>query len=76
MDRLRRLLAIMSLAALLGVPALALGAAPVGANGPARGECLAQFNQEAGNFVVRVTNKKGEAYFYVTDRPPKNCVQV
>jgi hypothetical protein len=25
---------------------------------------------------VRVTNKKGEAYFYVTNRPPKNCVQV
>jgi hypothetical protein len=76
MNRLRQLLAALSLATLLAGTTAFLGSAPVGANGPARGECLAQFNQEAGNFVVRVTNKKGEAYFYVTNRPPKNCVQV
>jgi len=76
MDRLRRLLAVMSLAALLAVPPLTLGAVPAETKGPARGECLFLFLQEPGTLFVQVHNKKGESYSYTTDRPPKNCQSI
>ena len=76
MNRPRQLLAALSVATVLASTTAVLGSAPVGANGPARGECLAHFNLDAGNFEVQVTNKKGEVYGYVTNRPPKNCVLV
>ena len=71
MDRLRQLLTIMSLAALLAVPALALGTVPAAASG--RGECLFRFFPESDTFLVQITKKNGEQSFYTTTRPPKNC---